>query len=453
MKTLWQQQGKDFGADWFFNFTAAEDRQYDIPLIPYDIISNLAQAQVLLDSGLITIDDFTILSKALRELFNDYQQGSFTLTDMDEDVHSATERALTERTGDVGKKIHAGRSRNDLVLSDIRLFVKVELRSVVKEWLEIAAVLQDKSEQQKGIYFPGYTHTQSAMPNSADAWFTGYLEILTTGIDSLRHAYTHNDKSPLGSAAGFGVPYLDLNREKYAELLGFRAIQYAVTSVQLSRGLFEMKIIEALSETAQVFNRLASDVVCYAGSDKKFVDLSNDQVSGSSVMPQKRNPDAWELIRGESHRFASYLQELQLLNQNMISGYHRDLQIIKKIIMDSLAQIHKINEALKHAISGISFNSNNCRKALTRDLFATHIANKYTMEGLPFREAYRKAGTAYSQTDIPSQDELQSSYKQTGAPGQCDAHFFDALLDSYYHWLELEDKKWSSITDTLLRNL
>lgn len=452
MKTLWQQKGKDFGADWFFNFTAAEDRQYDKPLIPYDILSNIAQVHVLYDSGLISKQDFTILSDALQELHKDWSVGHFSLTDADEDVHSATERALTERTGETGKKIHAGRSRNDLVLSDIRLFAKTELRSILKEWLEITTILASKAEEQKGIFFPGYTHTQSAMPNSTDAWFTGFLEILTVGFDSLIQAYKFYDKSPLGSAAGFGVPYLQLNRNKYAELLGFSGIQYAVTSVQLSRGLHELKIVESLAVTAQVYNRLAADVVNYAGSDKKFIDLSNDQVSGSSVMPQKRNPDAWELIRGESHRFASWAQELQLLIQNMISGYHRDLQLVKKILMDAFVQMHKLNIAVKYALQGVVFNHENCQKALTKDLFATHIANKYTQEGMPFREAYRKAGSTYHSIAIPGQEELQQSYKQIGAPGQCDPHYFDEIFNSYKTWLDKEHSKWEKISRKLLQN-
>lgn len=452
MKTLWQQKGKDFGAEWFFKFTAEEDRRYDKPLIPYDILSNIAQVYVLQDSGLISKQDFTILSEALQELYTDWEKGRFTLTDADEDVHSATERALTERAGDTGKKIHAGRSRNDLVLSDIRLFAKTELRSVIKEWLELAAILSTKSIEQKGIFFPGYTHTQSAMPNSADAWFTGFLEILTIGFDSLIQAYEFFDKSPLGSAAGFGVPYLKINRKKYAELLGFSGIQYAVTSVQLSRGLQELKVIEALDITAQVYNRMAADVVSYAGSDKKFIDLSNDQVSGSSVMPQKRNPDAWELIRGESHRFASWSHELQLLVQNMISGYHRDLQIVKKILMDAFTHMHRLNIAVQHTLEGITFNRENCQKALSKDLFATHIANKYTLEGMPFREAYRKAGSSYKSMEIPGREELLQSYNQTGAPGQCDPHYFDDLINSYRIWLDKENSKWDKVSEKLLKN-
>ncbi len=452
MKTLWQQKGKDFGAEWFFNFTAAEDRQYDLPLIPYDILSNIAQVHVLLESGLISKQDFTILSDNLQELYADWENGKFTLTDADEDVHSATERALTESTGETGKKIHAGRSRNDLVLSDIRLFAKVELRSIISEWLEIAGILTAKAIDQKGIFFPGYTHTQSAMPNSADAWFTGYLEIMTIGFESLIQSYQFFDKSPLGSAAGFGVPYLDLNRNKYADLLGFSGIQYAVTAVQLSRGLHELKIIESMAVTAQVYNRMAADIVSYAGSDKKFVDLSNDQVSGSSVMPQKRNPDAWELIRGESHRFSAWSQELQLLTQNMISGYHRDLQLVKKILMDALVQMHKLNYAVKHALSGITFNTENCQAALTPDLFATHIANKYTMEGMPFREAYRKAGSTYKSNKIFTQAELAKTYKQIGAPGQCDSHYFDDTVGSYKIWLGKEELKWGKLSSNLLHN-
>lgn len=446
MKTLWQQQGKNFGADWFFDFTAAEDRTYDIPLIPYDILSNIAQVHVLDEAGLLSGNDKEVLISDLQGIFKQWEKGEFSLTDADEDVHSATERALTEAAGDTGKKIHAGRSRNDLVLSDIRLYTKVMLQSVVSEWIQVINILKKNAEEQKGIYFPGYTHTQAAMPNSSDAWYVGFLEVMIIGVDSLLQAYDFIDSSPLGSAAGFGVPHLKMNRSLYAGLLGFSRIQYAVTSVQLSRGIQEQKIIEALNTAAQVYNRLAADVVSYVGSDKKFIDLSNDQVSGSSVMPQKRNPDAWELIRAESHRYASWIHELQLITGNMISGYHRDLQLIKKILMDALTHMSKLNNAVIHALQGVSFNKENCGKALTPDLFATHIANSLTLNGMPFREAYRKAGSLYKTEPIPDVKTLASVYHH-----QCDPNHFDPKINDYDNWLDAEQSKWERVTNNLLK--
>ncbi|HKJ31739.1 MAG TPA: lyase family protein [Balneolales bacterium] len=452
MKTLWQQPNKQFGSDWFFNFTAAEDRTYDHFLIPFDIYSNLAQVLGLHKISLLKDSEKDELLKKLREIHELWEKGQFQLDESDEDVHSAIEKYITIKCGDTGKKIHAGRSRNDLILSDIRLYVKVELRKIFYQWLQIADIIKQKAIDNKAIYFPGYTHTQPAMPNSADAWFMGYLELFLISFDALIESYNSLDASPLGSAAGFGVPHIKIDKTFIAKTLGFKKALYSVTSAQLLRGLAEQKIISALDLTAQVYNRMAADIVTYAGIDKQFVHISDDQVSGSSIMPQKRNPDAWELIRGESHAYIAWMNQLHGLTNNMISGYHRDLQLVKKIIMDALNHMQRLSDAFIHALSGVSFNKESCQKALGRELFATHIANKLTLEGMPFREAYRKAGSLYPETPVPDNNSLKESYHHEGAPGQCDGHFFDEALDDYAKWHENEDQKWNNIKKALLSN-
>lgn len=447
MSPLWQQSGKDFGADWFFDFTAAEDRRYDHFLVPYDILSNQAQVRSLRKMGLISGDEEKELAGELSSLFGQWEAGKFGLTDADEDVHSAVEQYLTRQCGETGKKIHAGRSRNDLVLSDIRLYLKSELRLVMDQWLEMARLMQEKSEAYKGIFFPGYTHTQKAMPNSGDAWFCGLLENLLGGMEAAKHAYKNADACPLGSAAGYGVPYLQVDREFLARQLGFDRIQYAVTASQLQRGLTEQEIVDALGYVAQVYNRMAADIIAWNG---RWVKLSDDQVSGSSIMPQKRNPDAWELIRGESHAYNSWSMQLRDLTANMTSGYHRDLQLVKKILMDALQHMQKLNGAVLHAMKGVAFDEEACREALTPDLFATHLANKMTLDGMPFREAYKKAGSDYKKEAVPDTEYLKKSYSHEGAPGRCEAGYFDSHLMVLDDWNKKEVKKWDKVRKSLI---
>lgn len=450
MKTLWQHPSKQYGSDWFFNFTAAEDRIYDHFLIPYDVFSNIAQVLGLHKISLVNKDEKNLLLSKLRDIYHLWEKNQFQLEDSDEDVHSAIEKYITEECGDTGKKIHAGRSRNDLILSDIRLYAKVQLRAIFEQWIQIADILKQKAIENKGIFFPGYTHTQSAMPNSADAWFVGYLEIFLTSFDDIISSYNTIDASPLGSAAGFGVPYIKIDKSFIAESLGFQKTLYAATSAQLFRGIAEQKIISALDTAAQVYNRMASDIINYVSVDKQFIHVSDDQVSGSSIMPQKRNPDAWELIRGESHAYMAWLTQIHDLTNNMISGYHRDLQLVKKILMDALNHMQRLNDAVIHALNGVSFNKEACKKALGRELFATHIANKLTLEGMPFREAYRKAGTLYPDTPVPDNDTLKNSYHHLGAPGNCDGNYFDEIFKKYTDWFNSENQKWDKVKSSLL---
>ncbi|HKJ46639.1 MAG TPA: lyase family protein [Balneolales bacterium] len=452
MKTLWQHSNKPYGSDWFFNFTAAEDRLYDEFLIPYDVFSNIAQVMGLHKISLLNGNEKDELLDKLREIYQLWDNNEFHLNETDEDVHSAIEKYLTSKCGDTGKKIHAGRSRNDLILSDIRLYTKVQLRDIFSQWLQITDILKDKTANNHGIFFPGYTHTQPAMPNSADAWFMGYLELFMLSFDAVIESYYAVDSSPLGSAAGFGVPHIKIDKSFIADTLGFSKPLYAVTSAQLFRGLAEQKIISALNIAAQVYNRMASDIISYVGMDKQFVQVSDDQVSGSSIMPQKRNPDVWELIRGESHVYAGWLTQLYSLTNNMSSGYHRDLQLVKKILMDALNHMKRLNDAVIHALKGVSFNKDACEKALSRELFATHIANKLTLEGMPFREAYQRAGSIYPEMDVPDNETLSNSYHHEGAPGKCDAQFFDNELQEYATWLDNHNSEWSEILNKLLSN-
>lgn len=451
MKTIWQKTTDASGAgDWFYEFTAAEDRRFDDHLIPFDIFTNLAQASMLEKAGIFHGDEAEKTGEVLRKLYQNWEKGSYRLDDDDEDVHSAVEKNLTRELGDTGKKIHTGRSRNDQVLTDIRLFLKQEIRSTASAWLSIAGLLNTLAVQNRGIYFAGFTHTQPAMPVSADAWAAGYLELLLADLKSLQQAYEINDCCPLGSAAGYGVPFLEVDREYLAQLLGFEQTQQAVTAAQLSRGAFELRIVDALGYGAGTFNRMASDVIWFLNPLMGIVELSDDQVSGSSIMPQKRNPDVWELIRASRHEFSGWSVQMGSLGANLISGYHRDLQLTKKIAMQSVFASGRLSEAVRHALAGLKFKPEAARNSLTPDLLATHKANEYVKQGMPFREAYRKVAGELASLSENDFGDLSATYLHSGAPGRYDENHYLDQIKSLQNWLDRENDKWNRAKAGLL---
>ena len=429
MKTLWQKKrendDRSGGSDraWFYRFTAEEDRELDRRLIPYDILVNLAQARMLQRIGVYGDDGFAKVSEGLKEAWTGWTQGGFDLGPDDEDVHSAVERFLTERAGPDGARIHTGRSRNDQVLADMRMYMKDAVLDIAAEWTAIANRLEELSEQHKGVCFAGLTHTQPAMPHSADAWAAGYYDLLKSDVTALQRAYELIDQSPLGSAAGYGVPHIPVDREYVAEVLGFAGVQVPVAASQLSRGRFEMQLADALSYGALTFNRMAADVVLFMHPSLALVALSEDQVSGSSIMPQKRNPDAWELIRGAYHDLVSARSQLASAPANLTSGYHRDLQMVKKSIMAALESSRMLAEAVRHALAGLRFDPDAAARTLTPEVFATHEANRLVSEGVPFRDAYRRVAAVLEEVrekeagSPEDQKDIVATYRHTGAPG------------------------------------
>ncbi len=443
MKTLWQKNKGDDGAasgpdrTWFYRFTAEEDRELDRRLVPYDILVNLAQARMLLRIGVYEQEGFGRVTEALRQAWSQWSNGEFDLGPDDEDVHSAVERFLTDKAGQEGARIHTGRSRNDQVLADMRLYMKDAILEIAAVWVDVADRLAEIAGQNKGVFFAGLTHTQPAMPHSADAWAAGYYDLLKADLAALRRAYELIDQSPLGSAAGYGVPHIPVDREYVAESLGFAGVQEAVAASQLSRGRFEMQLADALTYGALTFNRMAADVVLFMHPSLALVTLSEDQVSGSSIMPQKRNPDAWELIRGAYHGLTSTRTHLAGVPANLTSGYHRDLQVVKKGIMAALESSRMLAEAVHHALAGLAFDPDAASRTLTPEVFATHEANKLVSEGVPFREAYRKVAAMVDEARNDDARKGKSSQDAAGslasapAPGPGTAP--DQLTTSYHH--------------------
>ena len=453
MSKLWdKKQGKQVDRTWFFEFTASEDRAYDDYLIPFDIKCNLAQNAMLHKIGIMPDVEFASIHSALVGYYDDWKIGKFYLTDEDEDVHSAIENRLTSDCGDAGKKIHTGRSRNDQVQTDIRLFTKSKLMDVVQDWLQIAEILTQIAQNNKGVFFCGYTHTQPAMPSSVDAWVYGYIDMILSDISSIQHAFEQIDRNPLGSAAGFGVPYLAIDRELTTSLLNFSQTQHAVISVQSSRGKLEKQVAQSLESGMFSFNRMASDVIHFANSEVGIVELSEDQTSGSSIMPQKRNPDAWELIRSGYGQISGHVNQLSMSGVNLISGYHRDLQITKKHLIDSIQSTLKINSAVIHCLNGLRFNKDRCEKSLTNEVFATHKAIQSVLDGSNFRDAYQQSTTTDDSELESHKSQLKNSYHVEGFPGNPAQEFYQNLIRSYQQWVDdriLSQKK----ADELLFNL
>lgn len=437
MSKLWdKKQGDQVDRSWFYEFTANEDRAYDDYLIPFDIKCNLAQNAMLHKIGIMSDDDFTSIHTALVKYYNDWVDGKFHLIDDDEDVHSAIENRLTTDCGDAGKKIHTGRSRNDQVQTDIRLYIKAKLLEVMREWVKIVQKLEKIAQNNKGVFFCGYTHTQPAMPTSVDAWAYGYIDMILCDLSSMRQSFEQIDRNPLGSAAGFGVPYLAIDRELTTSLLNFSETQHAVTAVQLSRGKLEKQVAQSLENGLFSFNRMATDVIHFANPEVGIVELSEDQTSGSSIMPQKRNPDAWELIRSGYGQISGHVHQLTMAGVNLIGGYHRDLQVTKKHLIDAFLCTDKLNLAVIHCLNGLRFDADRCEKSLTNDVFATHKAIQSVLDGSNFRDAY-KLSTSTNDAELDThKSKLNKSYKVEGFPGNPAHGFYQDKISSNQQWLD-----------------
>jgi argininosuccinate lyase len=443
---IWSKKGNESeGRDWFFEFTARADRELDRNLVPYDLLTNLAQARALHRVGLISESERDQLIGSLRELWSQWEAGAEIVTDADEDVHSAVERLLTETIGDIGKRIHTGRSRNDQVLCDMRLYLRDQLSEIGGLVLNVTDRLKSIANAHEHVYIPGYTHTQPAMPSSVDAWCAGYIDLLLGDLESLKVAEQVQRWCPLGSAAGYGVPNVPIDRNYLASMLGFEGPQLAVTASQLGRGAVELRVVDACAYIALTLNRMASDVVSYANPDLGWVALSDDQTSGSSIMPQKRNPDAWELIRAASHQFAGLSAQLYSLSSNLTSGYHRDLQNVKSVVMQAVEGMKGVLVAADHALAGLRFDSDKATSRLQSELFATHLANRYVSEGMSFRDAYRKAAEALPALEVPTTEDITGSYSHAGSIADRVAEGYGERVDLARKWIDASKKEWQEM--------
>ena len=389
MATLWNKGTK--ASDVVEDFTVGNDRTLDMALARYDVIGSKAHIRMLESIGLLTADELGILTEALDKILDEIETGQFRLEDDVEDIHSQVELLLTRRLGDVGKKIHSGRSRNDQVLTDIKLFLRDELLKIRDEVLELFGILQGLSEKYKDVMLPGYTHGQVAMPSSFGLWFGAYAEAMADDMYMIRGAYHLVNQNPLGSAAGYGSSF-PLDREMTTRLLEFENPDYNVIAAQLSRGKAEKAVASAAGSLALTLNKFASDCCMYMCPNFGFISFPDELTTGSSIMPHKKNPDVWEIIRGNCNRILSAENEIAMLCSNMPHGYHRDFQLLKDILFPVLELMHKCIRMTGFMLHEIKVNGNILDSPVYDYLFTVEEVNRRALAGMPFRDAYKSVG-------------------------------------------------------------
>lgn len=389
MSVLWSKQGTP--DEIVQEFTVGRDREFDIKLARYDILGTIAHIRMLKTISLIAGDEETILIEELNKMIAEVDEGKFVLEEGVEDIHSQVEFNLTKKCGDVGKKIHSGRSRNDQVLVDIKLFLKNEIHEVRDGVSVLFTLLQMLSEQHRDVMLPGYTHSQIAMPSTFGLWFGAYAESLTDDLYTLVAAYNIINQNPLGSAAGYGSSF-PIDRELTTSLLGFASPNYNSVAAQMSRGKSERAVAFAISAIASTLNKLSSDCIVFMNGNYGFISFPDELTTGSSIMPHKKNPDVWELIRAHSNRILSVPNEIALLTTNLTHGYHRDFQLLKEILFPALDSAKKILSLSVFMLDSIRVNKEILNDSKYDYLFTVEEVNKRVLSGVPFREAYKSVG-------------------------------------------------------------
>ncbi len=389
MATLWNKGTA--ATDKVEAFTVGDDRILDMRLAKYDVQGSKAHIRMLQSIGLLGSDELDTLTAALDEIATDIEDGNFVLEDGVEDIHSQVELLLTRKLGEVGKKIHSGRSRNDQVLVDIKLYLKDELLALRDEVRGLCSSLLALSEKYKEVLLPGYTHAQIAMPSSFGLWFGAYAEALVNDIYMLHGAYRVVDQNPLGSAAGYGNSF-PLDREMTTRLLGFSDLDYNSVAAQMSRGKAEKCVASAMGSIALTLNKFAADCCMYMCPNYGFIHFPDNLTTGSSIMPHKKNPDVWEMVRGKCNRILSTENEISMLCSNMPHGYHRDYQLLKDILFPAIELMHSCIDMTAYMLEHIEVNEHILDSPLYNYLFTVEEVNRRTLAGVPFREAYRQVG-------------------------------------------------------------
>lgn len=369
-------------------FTAGRDRKTDLHLAKWDIVGSMAHVIMLSDVGLIMDNERNEMLKALHSLFVWDEKGSLVIENDVEDIHSQIEKEMASILGMTGRKIHTGRSRNDQVLVDIRLYTREEIDRLARVISELFSRLQSLSDQYKEVLLPGYTHMQPAMVSSFGLWFGSYAESLADDLLILSCARKLNNRNPLGTAAGYGTT-LPLNRKLTSDLLEFDDLLYNSAYASLSRGKVELAIASALASLAQTLSRFSMDICLFMSAEFRFIDFPDEYVTGSSIMPQKRNPDVFELIRGRTNIIQTLSNQVTMLTSNLPSGYNRDLQLLKQLIFDPFYDLKECMEIMLLMLNNIKIRKNITKNPLYDSIFSTEEVNRLVKDGIPFRDAYK----------------------------------------------------------------
>ena len=408
MSKIWS---KGFDADKaVLNFTVGEDRELDLRLAKYDIIGSLAHIKMLTKIGLMEVDEEKILRAELNNILKEVEKGNFALDDDAEDIHSQVEAMLISRLGEMGKKIHSGRSRNDQVLVDLKLFLKDEILSIKDGVVALFHLLQSLSEKHKDVLMPGYTHGQIAMPSSFGLWFGAYAETLVDDMHTLVAAWNVTNQNPLGSAAGYGSSF-PIDRDVTTHELNFATMNYNVVAAQMGRGKTERILSQAMSNIAFTLNKLADDNCMYLSGNYGFISYPQELTTGSSIMPHKKNPDVWELIRAHSNRLQSLPNELALMTTNIPHGYHRDYQLLKEVLFPAIETLKELLSMSCFMLEHISVNNDILSDAKYDYLFTVEEVNNRVLSGTPFRDAYIEVGQEVQNNQFLSSKEVNHTHQ------------------------------------------
>lgn len=391
-------------------FTVGLDRELDLYLAKFDVLGSLAHIEMLCSIGLLKSDEKNILSAELKNIYTRIEAGDFAIEEGVEDVHSQVELLLTEKLGDIGKKIHSGRSRNDQVLVDLKLFMRAELEEITQSVSTLFDTLIKQSKRYKDILLPGYTHLQIAMPSSFGLWFGAYAESLADDLQFLLAAWKIVNRNPLGSAAGYGSSF-PLNRQMTTDLLGFETMNYNVVYAQMGRGKTERMVGTALANIAATVSKFAYDACLFTSQNFGFIRLPDEFTTGSSIMPHKKNPDVFELTRAKCNKLQAIPQQITLITNNLPSGYFRDLQIIKEIILPAFSELKDCLEITAAMTEKMEVNNDILSDSKYDFLFSVEEVNRLVIEGTPFRDAYRKVGLQIENGEFIPKKEINHTHE------------------------------------------
>src|SRR6201985_30641 len=408
------------------NFTVGRDREFDDQMSAFDVLGSLAHTRMLQSIGLMYEDDLTLVQKELKAIYKDIEAGNFSIGDGVEDVHSQVELLLTQRIGDAGKQIHSGRSRNDQVLVDLKLFFRSQLQEVVEETNTLFKLLIELSEKHKNVLLPGYTHLQVAMPSSFGLWFGAYAERLADDLETVLAAYKITNKNSLGSAAGYGSSF-PLNRTMTTELLGFDNLNYNVVYAQMGRVKTERIIAQAISNIAATLAKMAMDQALYLSQNFAFVSYPDTLTTGSSIMPHKKNPDVWEIMRGKCNRLQALPNDVAMMTTNLPSGYHRELQLLKELLFPAFADLKNCLHMATFMLQNITVNTEILNDPKYAYLFSVEEVNRLVLNGTPFRDAYKQVGLAIEQGNFNPNKKVNHTHE--GSIGNLGNEQISAAMD------------------------
>lgn len=374
-------------------FTVGQDSVLDLNLAPFDVLGSLAHTQMLQKIGLLTAAELATIQKELKAIYQEIVDGKFQIENGVEDIHSQVELLLTSRIGETGKKIHAGRSRNDQVLVDLKLYFRHEIESIVEQVKVVFDTFQQLSNQHKAVLMPGYTHLQVAMPSSFGLWFGAYAESLVDDLEMMLAAWKVVNKNPLGSAAGYGSSF-PLDRQMTTDLLGFQSMNYNVVYAQMGRGKSERIVAQAMSAIAATLSKWAMDCCLYMSQNYNFIAFPDHLTTGSSIMPHKKNPDVLELIRSRCNKIQALPNEIVLMTTNLPAGYHRDLQLLKENLFPAFTSLKECLSLTQLMLDHIQVNTDILADPKYDYLFSVEVVNQLVLDGIPFREAYKEIGLA-----------------------------------------------------------